>query len=273
MNRLWPAGLLLASSVILAFTSERGPAMWVLGGLASKLFVWFLVLGAIAWVIWLSRRKKKGVFLVTLSVLFFMAALAELGVWMLGRHVRSQVISLQANQPADNSQMEAPDPLLENFERETGALKGIVCVDEIPACIQFPASAKPIEHMDFRDVRGRTDGMYERSLFPFNFLFRYIQCPPTESCVLIEAQSYMSLRGGKSLVFEETLYQGRKAYHGCVTRHSDDGRPWYECSYFIPHNGYVLIPSVQIFGDLRENISNPQVDAFFQSLDLGPFGR
>ncbi|MCI0719182.1 MAG: hypothetical protein L0338_09470 [Acidobacteria bacterium] len=226
MSRFWSVWLLTASIAILALVRSTGRLADVLVELAVQVSVWFLVLGTIAFIIWVSTGKKTGRFLSALSILFFIGSLAELGAWALRRHVESTILS-KGNGPHQQGPLGGGTP--------------VVCVDEIPACVTFPASSDGPNKV--REERKDTfhAGFYIQRVGTRYYTFYYATCPAYQECDAREARNASVVRDStESLdVFEEVGHQGGRAYLVCKSQQAGQGFPA-NCYFIRMHNGYVL---------------------------------
>ncbi|HEY4505070.1 MAG TPA: hypothetical protein VJG67_00010 [Candidatus Paceibacterota bacterium] len=242
---------------------------YFVGSLLPVLVSWTLILGAIAYVIWrFGFKKREKLFLFIFSILFLLAALFQFAVSIFEGYVAQKISDIPLEKFTTNSS-------LSNSSR--------LEIKDLSVSIEFPSEYPNPEYEDkSRERSGRLirAGSYKTSnldngAVTFDgpglkqFLFNFAECPADLGCTLEKEVSDLvlaqELKGGK--VFRnETIIEGDAKIVDIVFERELNGIKYFFRHFLIPHNGYILNPSVQVQNS--NDLDLPVVQKFFGSIQI-----
>ena len=257
---------LALSLLFVALSTPFKSAGYFVGSLLVTIVPWAIILGIIAYLIWrFGFKKREKLLLFIFSILFLLASLFQFTVSIFEGYVAQKISDIPPEELSYNS---SPSK---------------VEIKDLSASIEFPSEYPNPEYEDKgRERSGKLirAGSYKTSnldngAVAFDgpglkqFLFNFAGCPADLGCTLEKEVSDLvlaqELKGGK--VFRnETIIEGDAKIVDIVFERELNGIKYFFRHFLIPHNGYILNPSVQVQNS--NDLDLPVVQKFFGSIQI-----
>ena len=254
------------SLLLLALDIPFKSVGYFLGSLLPVLVSWTLILGAIAYLIWrFGFKKREKLFLFIFSILFLLASFFQFAVSIFEGYVAQKVSNIPIEELLSNS---SPSKIV---------------IKDLSVSIEFPIEYPKPEYEDkSRERSGRLikassykTSNLDNGVVAFDgpglkqFLFNFAECPADLGCTLEKEVSDLvlaqELKGGK-IFRNETITEGDTKIVDIVFERELNGIKYFFRHFLIPHNGYILNPSVQVQNS--NDLDLPVVQKFFGSIQI-----